>query len=564
MNLLGLLLYLFSMILWMNIKNIPPHFVLLSSAFIFTILGWIPILSWGTIILNPSFLTIFFLVLMSGIIKRQPWLYKVQMKSVSAIHPGLILLLIITLSMAINNIPLVMILLPMMHEKVKTSHRKWWMALSYASIFGGMLTLIGTSTNLLVNAWLIEHQYPALSFFETGIFALPIVFGATLMLLHEVSTTNAEIKFQSSSELQDHLIGFEINDTSLLIGLTLKEASQSYLNQSYATLILRHNETLFPLNEHTILEAHDQLYFGGDVTLFHHLTQFRGLDLVESKSLVNEVHLVEAMVIHDFHQSIKDIKLKDRLFGVIIGIVRYGQPLITPYKNVVLKSKDMVLIVMHSKEDLKHPAFQQISRHSVSDKITLKNTIISVLFVIAILLGVFQWVHYIVSMPILVGLSILNRDIPLKAITHEAQPKLMLSLYAGLVLAQVFQSPLIKEEISTYVSSFLLNIPLWAFVISIGVLTMLFTEVMNNGVAAIMMLSLTAMLNEIVQVDFRVLVLMITILASASFMNVLGYQTHLIVLNAGRLKPTQFLSMGWKYTLWFMLGVISLGLWRIM
>lgn len=93
---------------------------------------------------------------------------------------------------------------------------------------------------------------------------------------------------------------------------------------------------------------------------------------------------------------------------------------------------------------------------------------------------------------------------------------------------------------------------------------MMFTEVMNNGVAATMMLSFSAMLNDVVQVEFRVLVLMIAILASASFMNVLGYQTHLVVLNAGRLKPTQFLSMGWKYTLLFLVGVITLGLLRIL
>lgn len=564
MNLLGLLIYFISMIAWMNIKNIPPHLVLFASALLFSVLGWIPLISWWNILFNPSLLTIFFLVLMSGVIKRQAWLYKIQMRAVASVHPSLILLLIIGLSMVINNIPIVMILLPMIHEKVKTTHQKWWIALSYASIFGGMLTLIGTSTNLLVNAWLIEHHYPALGFFETGIFAFPITLIATLLLLHDLKSTKLDEVKETYAQLQDHLIGFEINVDSPLIGLSLKEASIHHLNQSYATLILRHGETVFPLTEHTILEVHDQLYFGGDVALFHHLTQFRGLDLIESKSAMNDVHLVEAMVIHDFHQSIKDVKLKDQLNGIIVGIVRYGQPLVKTYKDVILKTKDTVLIVMHSKEDLNHPAFQQVSRHSVSDKITFKNTMISGLFVLAIILGIFQWVPYIVSMPILVVLSLLNQDISIKALSYEAQPKLMLSLYSGLVLAQVFQASIIKEELSLYVATFLLNIPLWAFVISIGLLTMLITEVMNNGVAAMMMLSLTAMLNEVVQVDFRVLVLMIAILASSSFMNVLGYQTHLIVLNAGRLKPNQFFAMGWKYTLWFLIGVITLGLWRLM
>jgi di/tricarboxylate transporter len=564
MNLLGLFIFFISMIAWMNIKNIPPHLVLLSSALLFTLLGWIPLISWCNIMFNPSLLTIFFLVLMSGVIKRQPWIYKIQMRAVASVHPSLILCLIIMLSMVINNIPIVMILLPMIHEKVKTTHQKWWIALSYASIFGGMLTLIGTSTNLLVNAWLIEHQYTPLGFFETGLFAFPLTIIATLLLLHDLGKTKTTVVKETYAQLQDHLIGFEVNEQSPLIGLTLKEASIQHLNQSYATLILRHGETVFPLNEHTILHAHDQLFFGGDVALFHHLTQLRGLDLIESKSVMDEVHLVEAMVIQDFHQSIKDIKLKDQLNGIIVGIVRYGQPLIKTYKDVILKAKDTVLIVMHSKDDLHHPAFQQVSRHSVSDKITIKNTMMSILFIFAIILGVFQWVPYVISMPILVILSLINKDITLNALKVESQPKLMLSLYAGLVLAQVFQAPIIRAELNLYLASMLLNIPLWAFIISIGLLTMMFTEVMNNGVAAMMMLSLSATLNEVIQVEFRVLVLMIAILASASFMNVLGYQTHLVVLNAGRLKPAQFFAMGWKYTLLFLVGVVTLGIIRIM
>ena len=564
MNLLGLMIYFSAMLTWMSVKNIPPHFVLLASALGFTILGWIPLISWINISVNPSLLTIFFLVLMSGVIKRQPWLYKIQMSAVASVHPSLILLLILGLSMVVNNIPVVMILLPMIHEKVKSSHQRWWIALSYASIFGGMLTLIGTSTNLLVNAWLLDHGYESLSFFETGVFIFPVVILAVIILLKDLKPKPHDPKVETYAQLQDHLIGFEVNETSPLIGLTLREASVHHLNQSYATLILRDGKTVFPLNEFTQLQAHDQLYFGGDVELFHHLTQYRGLDLIETKTNWEQVHLVEAMVIKDFHQSIKDIKLKDILNGIIIGIVRRGKPLIRAYKDVTLKSKDMVLLVMPAKEDLNHPAFQQVSRHSVSEHVTLRNTLVSVLFVIAIILGMFQIIPYIISMPILLLFSLVNHDVSIKSLLVETQPKLMLSLYSGLVLAQVFQTPVIQQDLIQYVSSFLLSVPTWAFIVFIGLLTILFTELMNNGVAAMMMLSLTAMLNQVVQLDFRVLVLMITILASSSFMNVVGYQTHLISLNAGRLKTSDFILMGWKYTSLFVLGVIALGLFHIM
>lgn len=561
MHLLALLVFFITLLTWMSVKSIAPHYVLLGSAIFFSLIGWIPFSSWISILFNPSLLTIFFLVLMSGVIKRQPWLYRIQMKAVASVHPSLILLLIISLSMVINNIPLVMILLPMIHEKVKSSHQRWWIALSYASIFGGMLTLIGTSTNLLVNAWLLEHAYPALGFFETGLFAFPLTIISTVVLLKDVSQSS-DSNVETYAQLSDHLIGFEINQDSDLIGLTLKEASIHHLNQAYVTLIIRGGKTVFPLNEFTVLQAHDQLYFGGDIAVFHHLTQYKGLDLIEIKTSYEKVHLVEAMVIHDFHHSIKDLKLKDKLEGVIIGIIRRGKPLITSYKDVILKTRDMVLIVMPAQNDLRHPAFQQVSRHSVSDSITFRNTIVSILFVLAIVLGIFQWVPYIASMPLLVLFSLVNQDISFRALTHEMQPKLMLALYSGLVLAQVFQTPVINDELNTYLASFLLNIPHPAFIISIAVLTLVFTELLNNGVAAMMMLSLASMINEIIELDFRVIVLMITILASASFMNVLGYQTHLVALNAGRLKPFHFIKMGWKYSIIFLLGVIMLGLIR--
>jgi Na+/H+ antiporter NhaD/arsenite permease-like protein/Trk K+ transport system NAD-binding subunit len=564
MNLLAIIIYFVMILGWMSIKNIPPHFVLLSSAVLFSIIGWIPWLNWINVLFNPSLQTIFFLVLMSGVIKRQPWIYRIQMRAGSSLHPSILISLIMGLSMFINNIPIVMILLPMIHEKVKTSHQKWWIALSYASIFGGMLTLIGTSTNLLVNAWLIEQQHPPLGFFETGLFAFPIVLIATLILLKDVSSTSKVSKNEVYPELQDHLVGFEITQDSSLHQISLKDASVNYLNGSYCTLIVRDGMTLFPLNENTILLSGDHLYFGGNIDLFKHLFQFQGLRLIETKENYKKVHLVEALTLNNFHQSIGALKLKEQLNGIIIGIIRGGRPLVQSYKDVTLLEKDIVLIVMNAKDDLDHPSFQQVSRHAVMESISIKNTIVSIMFLGAILLGMFKIVDYSISLPILIVFSLINHDISLKGIIHETQPKLMLALYSGLVLAQVFQTPIIREELYFYLSAWLMTIPMWMFVIVIALLTILFTEVMNNGVAAMMMLSLVSLLYEVVRFDFRTIILMVTILASASFMNILGYQTHLIVMNAGRLKSLDFIQRGWKYSLCFVVGTVVLVLLRMM
>ena len=564
MNLLALIIYFTIMFGWMSIKNIPPHFVLLFSAFLFTVIDWISWSHWISVIFNPSLQTIFFLVLMSGVIKRQPWIYRIQMRAGLSLHPSVLLLLIMVLSMFINNIPIVMILLPMIHEKVKASHQKWWIALSYASIFGGMLTLIGTSTNLLVNAWLIENQYPSLGFFETGVFAFPIVIVATIMLLKDVTNSPKNKESETYPVLKDHLVGFEIIKGSSLHQISLKDASVNYLNGSYCTLIIRENMTLFPLHEDTILMVGDHLYFGGDVEMYKHLFQFRDLRLIESNEEYDKVHLVEALTLNNFHQSIGTLKLKEKLNGIIIGIIRGGKPLIQTYRDVILREKDILLIVMNDNNDLEHPSFQQISRHAVIESITVRNTIVSFLFFIAIILGMFGILDYTISLPLLIVFSLINRDISLKGIIYEIQPKLMLALYSGLVLAQVFQTPVIKEELFLTLSSWLITIPIWTFVVVIALLTTIFTEVMNNGVAAMMMLSLVSLLHEILVFDFRLIVLMITILASTSFMNVLGYQTHLVVMNAGRLKSLDFIKLGWKYTFCFVLGTIFLVLLRML
>jgi di/tricarboxylate transporter len=564
MSFLLVILYFIAMMVWMNIKNIPPHHVLVFSAVLFTLGGFIPLQRWGTTILNSSFLTIFFLVLMSGVIKRQPWLYKVQMKSVSTIHPFFIVMLIMMLSMFINNIPLVMILLPMIHEKVKQSHQKWWIALSYASIFGGMLTLIGTSTNLLVNAWLLEYGYTPFTFFETGLFSFPVVVLAAGLLLRELSVQSSLIKSHLSTNLEDHVIGFKIHQDSNLRGLTFNEAKQAYLNHVNTLMICRREETYFPIRDDFLLQEDDILVFIQDEQVINELSRISGVSPCQTPLQLNNVHLIEAIVIHDFHQNISESKLESSINGRIFAVIHQGRVFIKNFNDVIPQSKDLMLVIKHTKDDIIHPYLSQVSVHTHHEEVSFKNTLATVLFVIAIVLGALGWVPYVISIPILLIISLLNQDVSLKDLALETQPKLILSLYAGLVLAQVFQSPNVKSEMLLLLSGVLTNVPVWIFLAVIVLLTLLFTELMNNGVAAMMMLSLAYNLNEIFNLDFKVIVLMITILASASFMNVLGYQTHLIVLNAGRLKSRDFTLVGWKFTVLFAIGVFFLGLLRIM
>ncbi|WP_299095408.1 SLC13 family permease [uncultured Metabacillus sp.] len=194
------------------------------------------------------------------------------------------------ISMFMNNTPLVVILTPLVRKwarKIGLPETKLLIPLLYAVILGGMCTLIGTSTNIVISGLLMDRTGTGFSMFELGLIGIPC---AIIGILY--------MTFIGSSMLPNHgakdslkekncgecLVQAKIASTCPMVGKTIKEVGLLWLKQGYFITIIRNGKSIFPISSSKTLQEDDFLLLKGDDETIGGLRSIQGLTLeVESE-----------------------------------------------------------------------------------------------------------------------------------------------------------------------------------------------------------------------------------------------------------------------------------------
>jgi di/tricarboxylate transporter len=239
---------------------------------------------------NPGLVTLILLVLCSFSFERTSILRRLSNSVFSGSKIKSMLRLVIGTAFAsalMSNTAVVATLINSVKSNKLINAGKLLLPLSYAAILGGTLTLVGTSTNLIVNSLLLEQGGQGLAFFDfTAIGIVALSFCLLIVVLRAKSLPNMA---QGELSTQDYLLEAEVSVDSKLIDKSIEENGLRNLDALFLVEIVRQGRLISPVTPEETLQVGDKLIFSGDISKVLTLQQFDGLTLfAESNDLLRD------------------------------------------------------------------------------------------------------------------------------------------------------------------------------------------------------------------------------------------------------------------------------------
>ena len=265
---------------------------------------------------------------------------------------------VMVLSAFMNNTPIVASFIPALEQwsrKTNIPLSKLLIPLSYAAILGGSCTLIGTSTNLILNGLLIqEPSTQSLGLFEPALIGIPAAIVGFLYLYfvgHRLLPTRGEA-YSSFSDPREYTMEMLLQAGSPMVGKSVQEAGLRQLNGGFLIEIHRGQDIISAVSPGQILRASDRLIFTGVVDSMIELQQMEGLQPATNQvfKLDEARHnrsLLEAVVsaTHPLRgKSIKQGGFRSRYNAVVLAVSRSGSRLNDKVGDIVLRTGDTLLI----------------------------------------------------------------------------------------------------------------------------------------------------------------------------------------------------------------------------
>lgn len=487
-------------------------------------------------------------------------------------------------SAVLNNTPIVAAMLPAVTDwsrRFKVPASKLLMPLSYATILGGTITVIGTSTNLVVTG-LIERNLGKVEGLErVGIFdisgiGLGVAAAGVLMLivLGPLLIPDRSPAVSLHDDPREYTTELLVGKGSPMAGRTVEEAGLRSLSGGFLMEIDR-GETVLPMVEPTTkLMVGDRLVFVGPRDAVLDLTRLPGLQAAPDqrfrlKSPDGERCLVEAVVAPENPlrgKSIRDGRFRERFNAVVVAVARDGRRIGGRLGDVVVEAGDVLLLEAHpSWRGAQEGGRDFYLTSEVADSSAFRPAkagvavVIMVAMVVAAATELTSMFHAaIVAAFAMVWAGACSPTDARKSIDVSTLVAIAASFGIGESIRLSGTDVLMAEAL---ISSGASN-PLIALA-AIYIVTTLLTEVITNNAAAALMFPFSLSLAEQLGVSPMPFCVAIMFAASASFMTPIGYQTNLMVYGPGGYRFTDYLRLGipmqlvagvaawWLIPIWF-------------
>jgi len=466
------------------------------------------------------------------------------------------------ISAFLNNTPVVVMFIPVVRswaERNNFSPSKLLIPLSYASILGGMCTLIGTSTNLVVSGMMVDHGYDAMGMFEIAKIGFPAaVLGLVFMVFagHRLLPGRQDITDQLQEAKREYLVEMIVKPDCSLIGKSIEEAGLRHLKGLFLIHIERREKVIGPVSPDIMLEQGDRLRFTGLISTIVDLNEIRGLIPAEEatldftpKTTGADLRLFEVVVAASsplVGMGIREAGFRNRYDAVVIAVHRAGQRIVKKMGDIVLRSGDTLLLEApegFARRWYNSTHFYLVSR--VGDVKRIKHEKASlVLTVLAamIALPALGITSMIISAFGAAAILLIAKAISPSSARRAVDLSIMIVIASALGLGAALE----KTELASMIASFMVNAGYGttAVIAAVLILTNIFTELVTNKAAAALFFPVALSAAEQLGADPRPFMLAVAIGAAASFATPLGYQTNLIVYGPGGYRFTDFLRVG--------------------
>lgn len=464
------------------------------------------------------------------------------------------------LSAFMNNTAVVAMFIPAVQDwaqRLNMSASKLLLPLSYAAILGGTCTLIGTSTNLVVDGLLQSRLGIHLGLFELAWVGIPLLLvgGGFLVafgtrLLPDRGGLNEELEL-----VREYGVEVEVVSPGPLVGKTVVEAGLRALNYGYLTEIDRNGRLITPVEPDRMLQPGDRLYFVGAPECASELRRIQGLKpasaSVSKLNLENHQRcLVEVVLGPEFAalgQTIRDSRFRSRFNAAILSVSREGRRVPGKLGDIRFKMGDTLLLEA-SQQFAEQYRFRRdfllVSALNDSTPPDFSKAPMALGILLAMVAASASGLLSILEAAFLAaGAMIVSRCITASRARRSVDLPVLVVIASSFALGTAMS----ETGAAQWVAGSLLNLGVltpWIALALVYLMTATFTEVITNNAAAVLMFPIALAVSEQLGVNFVPFAIAVMFAASASFITPLGYQTNLMVYGPGRYRFTDYIRIG--------------------
>ncbi len=478
------------------------------------------------------------------------------------------------ISSLLNNTPVVAMMIPLVSKwakRLKMSPSQLMMPLSYAAIVGGVCTLIGTSTNLVINDMLITEGIEGLLLFELALVGVPLVLVTIVfvMMMSNRLLPAGEEDTEVFSDTKEYTIEMVIGQGSVLGGQSIEKAGLRNLAGVYLIEIIRGDRVFAAVSPHESLLEGDRLIFAGDVDSVVDLQNIRGLVYAEDqvfkidgdRSSRNFVEVILGRSFPYLGKTVRESQFRKKYGSAIVAISREGEHVKQRIGDIEFRKGDLLLLEAS-------PQFTQTRRFEkdfllISDVHNSAPTLYSRRFlalailalqIVLVTLNIFSLFEAAcVSIVLLLATRCISVEESRMSIDWEVLLVIAASIALGTAAEKTGMASILAGSTVALASG-----SAYGSLAALFAVAAVMTALISNLAAAVILFPVALSVAAQLEVSALPFVVTLMVAASVSFATPIGYQTNLMVYGPGNYRYMDFLKMGIPLTI--VLGLVTLGL----
>ncbi len=478
------------------------------------------------------------------------------------------------LSSVINNTPVVALMTPYVvnwGKKNNIAPSRLLIPLSYATIMGGMLTLIGTSTTLVLNGFIQDTGQHSLDFKDLLIVGSAVTLTGVLfigLVAYKLLPNRKDALKRFNENQKEFIVETRILPDSKLINTNVMSAGLRNLKGIYLVEIQRGNRTVSPVEPFEVLQQDDILFFAGNTEdIVDLINSDKGLELPSTARAYNndqQIEVIEAVLSNDstlIGKTVKKSDFRNRYNAAIIAIHRNGERIRGKIGDIVLQAGDLLLLYagydFRNRADIYRDLYiisQLREIHKPGKKRFYALGVILTFAIILLLSGQFTlFPSLLIILSVMVGFKMLSAQ----DVKRELDINMIIILVFSLAIGEAIIKTNAGNMIAVQLIELLYPYGIIAILIGLLIITNLLTSIIGNIGAIAISFPLAYSISANLDITGYPFYLTIAYAASAAFLTPISYQTNLIVYGPGGYTFKDFFRIGLPINILYLIVALS-------